>query len=128
MGRKKIDITLYPKMLGPFSQAVSAGGFIFLSGQIPYDRETDAIVKGTPADQIRKIMKNVGDILGSAGATYSDIVKVTLFIRSYHDYSEISETYGEFFNDDFPARTTIAVCDHPKGVFVIADVIAYQQS
>ena len=125
MGKKKLEATLYPNMQGPFSQAVTAGGFIFISGQIPYDRKTDAVVKGSPADQIRKIMENVSEILGGIGATYDDVVKVTLFIRSYHDYTEISETYGTFFTGSFPARTNVAVADLPKGVFVIADIIAY---
>lgn len=125
MPRNPLPIPLYPKVIGPFSQAVAAGGFVFLSGQVPYDREADDIVSGDSSTQIRQAMRNIQGILAELGADLGDLVKVTLFIRDYAEYGQISSAYGEFFSDSYPARTLVTVAELPPRVNVIVDAIAY---
>ena len=120
-----LEVDLYPAFIGPFSQGIKAGDFIFTSGQVPFDRESGAIVTGGIKEQTRQAMKNVQEILSSANATIEDLVKVTLFIRDYRDYAAINEAYGEFFSKLYPARSLVQVATLPEGVNIIVDAIAY---
>ena len=125
MPRDILPVPLYPAFIGPFSQGVRAGDFIFTSGQLPYDRERDGIVVGGTLSQTRQAMRNVREILVAGGADLDDLVKVTLFIRDYRDYSVINEAYGEFFPQTAPARALVQVATLPEGVNIIVDAIAY---
>jgi 2-iminobutanoate/2-iminopropanoate deaminase len=125
MPRNVLDVELYPGLMGPFSQGVKAGDFIFTSGQVPYDRVKSGVVDGDIKAQTRQAMRNVEEILTSAGATLNDLVKVTLFIRDYWDYDAINQAYGEFFEHSYPARSLVQVATLPRGVDIIVDAVAY---
>ncbi|HZQ09143.1 MAG TPA: RidA family protein [Anaerolineae bacterium] len=125
MPRDVLPVSLYPAFIGPFSQGVRAGDFIFTSGQLPYERVADGIVAGDIQVQTRQAMRNVQEILAAAGATLDDLVKVTLFIRDYQDYSAINDAYSEFFPHTAPARALVQVATLPPGANIIVDAIAY---
>lgn len=113
-----------PKTIGPYSQAVKANGFIFVSGQIPIDPDTNDIVKGDIAEQTRRVLKNVKNILESAGAGLEDVVKTTVYLRDIKKFGDMNQVYGDFFTTLFPARATVEVSNLPKGVDIEIDAVA----
>lgn len=113
-----------PIAIGPYSQAVKAGGFIFVSGQIPIDPATGEVVKGGMGEQTRQVLRNIKGILEAAGVSLGDVVKTTVYLKDLDRFGEMNQAYGEFFSGDFPARATIEVSNLPKGVDVEIDVIA----
>lgn len=113
-----------PKAIGPYSQAIKAGGFLFMSGQIPLDPETMQIVPGCAACQTKQAVKNMQAVLESQGLTLDDVVKVTAFIKDMEDFSLINEAYGEFFTKDCPVRSCVEVARLPKDVLVEIEAIA----
>jgi 2-iminobutanoate/2-iminopropanoate deaminase len=115
-----------PAPIGPYSQAIKAGNFLFLSGQIPLIPETGQIENGDIKAQMLRIMKNIAAVLESAHMDFSNVVKVTIFLKDLKNFSAINETYEEFFKKPYPARSTVEVKDLPKGADVEVDVIAYK--
>lgn len=117
-----------PIAIGPYSQAVKAGGFIFVSGQIPIDPTTGEVVKGGMGEQTRQVLRNIKGVLEASGVNLLDVVKTTVYLKDLDRFAEMNQAYGEFFPDYFPARATIEVSNLPKGVDIEIDVIAiYQQ-
>ncbi len=113
-----------PKAIGPYSQAVRAGGLVFCSGQIPLDPATMTVVGGGVAEQTRRVLQNLGAVLDAAGASLGTVVKTTVFLKDMNDFAAMNEAYAEFFPSDPPARATVEVARLPKDVRVEIEVIA----
>lgn len=121
---KKISTDKAPAAIGPYSQAIIAGDFLYASGQIPINPETGNVeVQGITA-QAEQSMKNVGAILAEAGVTYDDVVKTTCFLAEIADFAAFNEVYAKYFTQN-PARSCVAVKDLPKGVLCEVEVIAF---
>ncbi len=126
MPKKIVKTHDAPQAIGPYSQAVIAGGFVFISGQIPIDHRTGNVVQGDIKDQAKLVMENAGAILAAAGCGMSDVVKVTIYIKSMADFSAVNEVYGGYFQSDHPARATVEVSRLPKDVGVEMDFTAWK--
>lgn len=125
MKKRIIATDLAPKAIGPYSQGVKAGGFIFFSGQIPLDPATGEIRGGTCAEQTEQVMENIGAMLAAAGLDFSSIVKTTIFLVNLGDFAAVNEIYGRRFSSEPPARSTVEVKGLPRGVLVEIEGIAY---
>ncbi len=121
---KKISTEKAPAAIGPYSQAVVAGDFLFASGQIPINPETGNVEAVGIEAQAEQSMKNVGEILKAAGVSYDNVVKTTCFLAEIGDFAAFNEVYAKYFTEK-PARSCVAVKDLPKGVLCEVEVIAY---
>jgi 2-iminobutanoate/2-iminopropanoate deaminase len=124
MSKKIIATDKAPKAIGPYSQAVRAGGFLFCSGQIPLDPATGEMVAGEISLQAERVMENIGAVLAAAGLCFDDVVKSTIFLADLGDFAAVNEVYGRRFSGDPPARSTVEVKGLPKGAGVEIEVIA----
>ena len=113
-----------PKAIGPYSQAIRANGLIFASGQIPLDPATMQIVEGGIREQTERVLNNLAAVLEAAGSSLDRVVKTTVFLADLTDFAEMNETYGRFFGEAPPARSTVEVSRLPRDVRVEIDVIA----
>ena len=113
-----------PQAIGPYSQAIKAGGFIFTSGQIAIDPATGNVIEGDVAAQTDRVMKNLAAVLAAAGSGLARVVKTTVFLRSMGDFGTMNEVYGRHFGNHRPARSTVEVARLPKDVLVEIDVVA----
>jgi 2-iminobutanoate/2-iminopropanoate deaminase len=113
-----------PKAIGPYSQAVRANGFVFLSGQIPLDPKTQQIVEGDAAVQTERVMENLKGVVEAAGSTLHRVVKTTVFLADMNDFAAMNEVYSRYFTANAPARSTVEVARLPKNVRVEIDLIA----
>lgn len=113
-----------PAAIGPYSQAVKAGPFLFASGQIPL-RPDGTLVEGGIVEQAHQVFANIKAILAEAGLTLSDVVKATVFIKDMNDFGRLNEVYAEYFGDHKPARSTVEVARLPRDVKVEIEVVAY---
>ncbi len=120
---KYISTEKAPAAIGPYSQAIVTGNLLFTSGQIPIDPATGNIVEGGIAEQAEQIMKNLGEVLAAAGATYENAVKTTCFLADMGDFAAFNEVYGKYFSSK-PARSCVAVKTLPKNVLAEVEVIA----
>lgn len=114
-----------PGAVGPYSQAIKAGDFLFASGQIPINPEKGRITAGTISEQAEQCMKNVGAILEAAGATYDNVIKTTVYINDMNFFGAVNEVYGKYFNKTLPARSCVEISKLPKDALVEVEVIAY---
>lgn len=124
MAKKVISTSGAPAAIGPYSQGIAVGNLIFLSGQIPLDPKTGNTVGETAAEQTKQVLQNISAILKESGVTPADVVKTTIFTTDLSQFGAINEVYGEFFNIDPPARSTVQVAALPKGALVEIEVIA----
>jgi len=113
-----------PQAIGPYSQAIKANGFVFVSGQIPLDPVTNTLVSGDIAFQTERVLKNLSGILQAAGTSLDKVVRTTVFLKSMGDFAAMNEVYGRYFHTQPPARSTVEVARLPKDVSVEIDVIA----
>jgi 2-iminobutanoate/2-iminopropanoate deaminase len=113
-----------PAAIGPYSQAVRAGGLIFLSGQIPLDPATGQIVAGDVAAQAERVLKNLEAILAAGGCAFADVVRTTIYLVDLAHFATVNEVYARFFTPPFPARVTVQVSALPRGSLVEIDAIA----
>lgn len=113
-----------PPPIGPYSQAVHAGGFLFCSGQIALDPATGQVSTGSVAEQAELVMKNVAALLAAAGIGFEAVVKSTIYLTDMSDFPAVNEVYGRHFKSEPPARSTVAVLALPKGVKVEVEVTA----
>lgn len=113
-----------PQAVGPYSQAIDAGGFVFVSGQIPIDPKTGDVLPGDIREQTRRVLENAKAVLASAGCGMVDVVKVTVFLRDMGDFGAVNEVYAGYFPSDPPARAAVEVSRLPKDVGVEMDFIA----
>ncbi len=114
-----------PAAIGPYSQAVTAGGFLFTSGQIPLDPSTGRMTSGDAAAQTRRVMTNLAAVLDAAGASWADVVKATIYLADLADFAAVNDVYASFVGEPAPARATVQAAALPKGARVEIDLIAY---
>ena len=124
MPKETIQTDLAPAAIGPYSQAIKKNGMVFVSGQIPIDPATGALVEGDIRTQTRQVLNNVQAVLKAAGASLDDVVKATVFITNMDDFPLVNEAYSEFFQDQPPARACVEVSRLPKSVQVEIEAIA----
>ena len=113
-----------PKAIGPYSQAVIAGGFVFCSGQIALDPATGAVVDGDTRAQAVRVMENLRAVLAAAGVGMDRVVRCTIYLKDLGDFAAVNEVYGSFFTGTPPARATVEVSRLPRDVRVEVDAIA----
>jgi 2-iminobutanoate/2-iminopropanoate deaminase len=123
--KKTIETKKAPAALGPYSQAVIAGDFLFVSGQIPYIPETMTLISEDVQEQTKQALENVGAILEEAGCSFDDVVKASVFIKDMDDFGKINEVYEKYFAKSKPARACVEVARLPKDVKIEIEVIAY---
>jgi 2-iminobutanoate/2-iminopropanoate deaminase len=114
-----------PRALGPYSQGIRAGQFLFVSGQVPIDPATGELVQGTIGDQARRALQNIGEILKAGGASFQHVVRTTVYLADLADFPAMNEVYGTFFTVPQPARSTIQAAKLPRDARIEIDVIAY---
>lgn len=124
--KKIITTDQAPKAIGPYSQAVQMGSFLFCSGQIPIDPKTNEVFTGDIKVQTEMVMKNIEGILKAADLSFANIVKTTIFITNMQDFAAVNEVYAKSFTAEPPARSTVAVAALPKGVNVEIEVLAHR--
>src|SRR5215469_10077304 len=122
--KKIISTSEAPGAIGPYSQAVRSGSFLFCSGQIPLDPKSGEIVPGDIAAQTRRVLENIAAILKADGLGFDDVVKTTIFLTNLADFQIVNDIYGSYFKHEPPARSTVQVTALPKGVSVEIEVIA----
>jgi 2-iminobutanoate/2-iminopropanoate deaminase len=113
-----------PKALGPYSQALKAGGFVWCSGQIPINPATGAIEAVTIEDQTRQVIENLSNVLAAAGSSLASVVKTTVFIKDMNDFAALNEVYAEMFGETKPARSCVEVARLPKDVKIEIEAVA----
>jgi 2-iminobutanoate/2-iminopropanoate deaminase len=125
MSKEIIATDKAPKAIGPYSQAVRAGDFIFLSGQIPMDPESGELVSGDIGTQTERVLENIQAVLKAAGAGMDQVIKCAVFLADMNDFAAMNEIYGSFFKQNPPARAAVEVSRLPRGVGVEIEAIAY---
>ena len=122
--KDRVQTDSAPKAIGPYSQAIKANGLVFASGQIPLDPTTMQIVEGGIREQTERVMNNLSAVLQAAGSSLDRVVKTTVFLTDLADFADMNETYGRFFGEAPPARSTVQVSRLPRDVRVEIDLIA----
>lgn len=117
-------ISAGPKAIGPYSPGLRVGNLLFLSGQIPVDPATGAVVEGDVRAQTRRVMENMGALLAAGGATFGQVVRCTVFLTDMNDFAAVNEIYGSYFPQPAPTRSTVQVARLPKDVRVEIDCLA----
>ena len=123
MTKKIIFTENAPKDIGPYSQAVSAGGFTFVSGQVAINPETGDLMNASIQDQAEQVIKNLTAICEEANGSLADIVKLTIYITDMNDFAVVNETMQKYFSEPYPARATVEVSALPLGVNVEMDAV-----
>ena len=126
MGKKIIKTSDAPQAIGPYSQAIEAGGFVFVSGQIPLDPKTGAVAAANIKTQTALVLENAKAILLAAGCPLSAVVKTTIYLKSMADFAAVNEVYGGYFPTDPPARATVEVSRLPRDVAVEMDFVGWK--
>lgn len=121
---KPIATTHAPAAIGPYSQAMMAGGFVFCSGQIALDAQSGQIVGATAAEQATQVLKNLAAVLKGAGCGLNEVVKTTIFLKSMNEFAAVNEVYAKAFGNHRPARATVEAARLPKDALVEIDCIA----
>jgi 2-iminobutanoate/2-iminopropanoate deaminase len=125
MKKKVIETPEAPRAIGPYSQAIQAGPFVFISGQIPIDPSTGELVTGDIRQQTRQALENIRQILESQGLTLDQVVKTTLFLKDLENFVPVNEVYAAYFPTDPPARSTVEVARLPKNVDIEIEAVAF---
>jgi 2-iminobutanoate/2-iminopropanoate deaminase len=120
-----VSTSAAPAAIGPYSQAVKAGDFLFVSGQIPLDPATGALVEGDVRAQTRRVLENIGAILDAAGVSFGRVVKTTVYLVDMAEFPAMNEVYATFFGTPAPARATVQVGRLPKDVRVEIDAVVH---
>jgi 2-iminobutanoate/2-iminopropanoate deaminase len=124
MGKKVIQTDKAPKAIGPYSQAIQAGNFLFLSGQIPLDPKTGELVKGDIRKQTQQVLENIKGVLESQGLGMENVVKVTIFLKDIGNFNQVNEVYATYFLSSPPARSTVEVTKLPRDADIEIEAIA----
>ncbi len=125
MDKETIFTETAPSPVGPYSQAVRAGGWLYLSGQLPIAPETNQVISGTIEEQTELAFNNAKKVLEAAGASLENVVKVTLYLANMDDFAKVNEVYSGFFQIKPPARCAIEAARLPKDVSLEVDMVAY---
>ncbi|MUK88734.1 reactive intermediate/imine deaminase [Ornithinibacillus sp. L9] len=123
---KEIHTENAPAAIGPYSQAIQAGDFIYISGQIGINPQNGEVVEGIEA-QTKQVLENLKSILEEAGSNFSQVVKFTIYLKSMDDFTVVNEIYGSYLQEPYPARATVEVSRLPKNVLVEMDAVVYTQ-
>ncbi len=124
MNKEIVSTDNAPGAIGPYSQAIKAGGMVFCSGQIPIDPSTGNFVSDVVSEQTEQVLKNLSEVLKAAGTSLDDVVKTTVFLADMNDFAEMNEVYSQFFSDNKPARATVQAARLPRDAKVEIDCIA----
>ncbi len=124
MKKRVIQTDKAPKAIGPYSQAIRAGNFLFLSGQIPLDPKTGKLVNGDIRRQTQQVLENIKGVLESQKLGMEDVVKVTIFLKNIGDFNQVNEVYGTYFPSSPPARSTVGVAALPRDAEIEIEAIA----
>ena len=124
MKKKVIQTEKTPKAIGPYSQAIHAGNFLFLSGQIPLDPKTGELVKGDLREQTKQVLENLRGVLESEKLEMKDVVKVTIFLKDIGNFNQVNEVYATYFPSSPPARSTVGVAKLPRDAEIEIEAIA----
>ncbi|HLW47103.1 MAG TPA: RidA family protein [bacterium] len=124
MSKRIVRTEQAPQAIGPYSQAVVGGGFVYVAGQLALDPRTGQLVPGDVRIQTKRVMENIKAILESAGSSLSNVVKTTVFLRDMNDFGAMNEIYGSYFQEDPPARSTFQVAKLPRDGAVEIEVVA----
>lgn len=124
MSRRIVETEQAPRPVGPYSQAVSSGGFVFVSGQAALDPATGELIGGDVRAQTERVLENISAVLEAAGSGLERVVKVNVFLADMDDFAAMNEVYGRFFGAAPPARTTVAVARLPLGAIVEIEAVA----
>lgn len=125
--KKAISTNQAPAAIGPYSQAIEVGNFVFTSGQLPIDPETGAFPDGRIMAQTNQCLLNIKHVLNAAGLTLDDVVKTTVFLADMSDFSGMNTVYEKYFSEPYPARSAVAVKTLPKGAMLEIEVVAVRQ-
>jgi 2-iminobutanoate/2-iminopropanoate deaminase len=121
--RETVTAINAPAAVGPYAQAIRAGGLLFCSGQIPLDPESGELVEGGPAEQARRCLESLGAVCAAAGTTLGEAVRTTVYLTDLEAFGEVNDAYATYFDGDPPARVTIGVAALPQGAAVEIDAI-----
>lgn len=122
---KKVILTKSaPAPIGPYSQGIQVGNFVFCSGQVPIDPKTGNIDAKDVRSQADQVMKNIGEVLKAADVSFANIVKTTIYLKNMSDFATVNEVYGGYLKEPYPARSTVEVAALPKGALVEIEVMA----
>ena len=124
MNKEIVSTENAPGAIGPYSQAIKAGGMVFCSGQIPIDPLTGEFVSDIVGEQTEQVLRNLNEVLQAAGSSLDAVVKTTVFLSDMNDFAEMNEVYGRFFNENKPARATVQAARLPRDAKVEIDCIA----
>jgi 2-iminobutanoate/2-iminopropanoate deaminase len=113
-----------PKPIGPYSAALKAGQFLFISGQVPFDPATGQMVEGDITAQTARVLQNIGALLAAAGLTHAHVVRTTVFLADMNDFKAMNEAYGRVFAEPYPARSTVQAARLPRDARIEIDAIA----
>jgi len=120
-----ISTTEAPKAIGPYSQGILAGQFLFISGQLPINPDDGKMIDADIAERAKQVFRNISAIIDSAGGSITDVVKITLFLTDMGDFQHVNEVYSQHFKSPYPARSAIQVSGLPLGSNIEAEAIAY---
>jgi 2-iminobutanoate/2-iminopropanoate deaminase len=124
MAKNVVSTPHAPAAIGPYSQAVQSGDWVFLSGQIPLDPASGELIGEDIAGQTRRVMENLAAVLHAAHCTFDDIVKATIYLVDLGDFASVNQVYGQYFTGTFPARATLQVSALPRGARVEIEAVA----
>lgn len=124
MNKEIVSTDNAPGAIGPYSQAIKAGGMVFCSGQIPIDPATGDFVSDVVSEQTEQVLKNLSEVLKAAGTSLDSVVKTTVFLADMNDFAEMNEVYSQFFSDNKPARATVQAARLPRDAKVEIECIA----
>ena len=124
MNKETVTTEKAPGAIGPYSQAIKAGGMVYCSGQIPIDPSTGNFVSDLVAEQTEQVLKNLSEVLTAAGSSLEDVVKTTVFLADMNDFAEMNEVYAKFFSENKPARATVQAARLPRDARVEIECIA----
>ena len=124
MSKRIVRTEQAPQAIGPYSQAVVGGGFVYVAGQLALDPRTGQLVPGDVRIQTKRVMENIKAILEGAGSSLDRVVKTTVFLRDLNDFGSINEIYGSYFQEDPPARSTFQVAKLPRDGAVEIEAVA----
>lgn len=122
--RKRIHTDGAPAAIGPYSQAIASGGFVFTAGQIGLDPGSGEFVEGGVAEQAERALKNLSAVLEAAGTSMKDVVKTTVYLADMGDFVTVNEIYAGYFSEPFPARSAVQAANLPRGALVEIDAVA----
>lgn len=123
-GRQGVSLTHGPQAIGPYSPGLRVGPLLFISGQVPVDPSTGQLVSGDMTVQTRRVLENIGLLLGAAGLSYDHVVRTTVFLADMDDFAAMNAEYARFFTEPYPARSTVQAARLPRNARIEIDAIA----